>query len=504
MRFLIKSPRRFAKSLYSKLLLYRPVIKVLGVLLNILGGLMFLCLFFSFYFNSPDKLALFTAGTICSVIGLALWLSNYQTVTRVGKREGYLIVSLGWLCMASFGTLPYLFSGVIPDFTNAFFETMSGMTTTGATVLHDIEIVPQGVLFWRSLTQWIGGMGIIVLTVAIFPLLGIGGIELFVAEAPGPTSDKIHPRIRDTAKVLWAIYVSLTGLLTIILFLEGMTFYDAINHALTTMATGGFSTKNASMAFYSPLIQYTIIVFMLLAGTNYTVLYFGLSGKLRKVWNSDEFRFYIFVISLLTFLISLAVWVTLNSSFEKAFRDVLFQIVSLITTTGFVTADYTAWSPALTVFFFILLFSGACAGSTSGGIKLIRHLVFFKNSILEFKRLLHPRALIRIKVDKKVVAPRVLTHILVFLLLYLFLFIGGSILMSIILPNDDQNFLTAIGSVATALGNVGPAIGNVGPTDNFADIPKFGKWVLSVLMLLGRLELYSVLILFSPYFWRAN
>jgi trk system potassium uptake protein TrkH len=343
-------------------------------------------------------------------------------------------------------------------------------------------------------------MGIIVLTVAIFPLLGIGGVELFVAEAPGPTSDKLHPRISETAKRLWLIYVGLTFILGVLLFLEGMSVYEAVNHAFTTMATGGFSTRNSSMAAFSPTIQYTVCFFMFLAGTNYTIIYFGLKGKLRKVWSSDEFKAYTFIILFFSCCVTLAVHHAVDISWEQAFRDSIFQIVSLITTTGFVSADYTSWSVGLTLFFFLLLFVGACAGSTSGGIKIIRNLVFFKNSILEFKRILHPRAVIPLRLNGEIVKGRIITHIIIFLLLYLSLFMMGSLLLAAM----GLDFMTAIGAVATCLGNVGPGIGKVGPVDNFAWLPGNIKLVLSFLMLLGRLELFTILVLFTPYFWKAN
>ena len=343
-------------------------------------------------------------------------------------------------------------------------------------------------------------MGIIVLTVAIFPLLGIGGVELFVAEAPGPTSDKLHPRISETAKRLWLIYVGLTFVLTVVLYLEGMTPYEAINHAFTTMATGGFSTRNASMAAFSPTIQYTVCFFMFLAGVNYTIIYFGLKGKLKRVWASEEFKAYLLLVGLFTVIATIAVQAATAHGWEQSFRDSLFQIISLITTTGFVSADYTSWSGGLTFFFFILLFVGACAGSTSGGIKIIRHLVFFKNSILEFKRIIHPRAMVPLRLNGERVRGRIITHIIIFLLLYLSLFVIGSMVLSIM----GLDFMTAIGAVATSLGNVGPAIGKVGPVDNFAWLSNEVKLFLSFLMLLGRLELFTILVLFTPYFWKAN
>lgn len=485
---------------------FKQIFRVISVLQIILGGLMLTGLPFSLYFKSGDAMSLLLSALVCIVTGVVLWFSSKSKNRSVNKREGYLIVTFGWMFMVTFGMLPYLISGEIPRVADAFFETMSGITTTGASVLNDIEAVPHGILYWRSLTQWIGGMGIIVLTVAIFPLLGIGGIELFSAEAPGPTSDKIHPRIQETAKRLWLIYVALTVLLVAILKIGGMTLFDAVNHALATMATGGFSTKNASlMAYDTPVIQYAIILFMFLAGTNYTVTYLALKRKFDRVWKNDEFKAYLFFVGLLAVIVSVSVFSIQNQGdqkmpFEKAFRDSLFQIVSIITTTGFVSADYTAWSPALTMLFFVLLFLGACAGSTAGGIKFIRHLVFFKNSYLEFKRLLHPRAVVPLKLNEQVVAPRIMTHVIIFLLLYMIVFIVGSLLMSAL----GYDFMTSVGAVATSLGNVGPGIGDVGPVDNFAHLSDAAKWILSFLMLLGRLELFTILVLLSPYFWKSN
>lgn len=481
------------------------VINVIGVLLILLGGFMLTILPFSYYYDVGDDLSIELAAFITIFIGFLTWFWSRNSDNRIGKREGFLIVGGGWMVISLFSSFPFLFSGAIPDFTNALFESVSGLTTTGASVLNDIESVPKDILLWRSLTQWIGGMGIIVLTVAIFPLLGIGGVELFVAEAPGPASDKIHPRIKETAKRLWFIYLGLTILLMVILYWAGMGAFDAVNHALTTMSTGGFSTKNASIAhFNSPTIEYVLALFMLIGGINYTIIYFGLKGNFKKVWRSDEFKTYLFWVLLLTTVVFFAVFQVTDYTFEKAFRDSVFQVASIVTTTGFVSADYTSWAPVLTLLFFLLLFSGACAGSTSGGVKIIRHLVIFKNSSLEIKRLLHPKAIIRTKVDGKIVAPRILTHILVFIQLYVFLFVIGSLVMAIILSNFEQPFLSSIGAVATALGNVGPSIGELGPLDNFSNVPAAGKWLLMLLMLMGRLELFTIIIFFTPYFWRRN
>lgn len=478
-----------------------PVSNVVGVLLLIVGFMMLTAIPFSLYHGSQDTQALLLSSGLTIAAGLISWFYKFHSGAQVNKREGYLIVGLGWLSMVSFGALPYLFSGVLAHPIDALFETVSGMTTTGASVLNDIENLPKGILFWRSMTQWLGGMGIIVLTVAIFPLLGFGGIELFVAEAPGPTSDKLHPRIQVTAKRLWLLYVGITSLLCLLLWLEGMSFYEAINHALTTMATGGFSTRNASIAaFSSPLIQYTLIIFMFLAGTNYSMIYYMTRRKWTRVWNNEEFKTYLILVVLLAIAITPVVIQHGTNSWEQAFRDTLFQVVSLITTTGYVSADYTTWGTPVLLICVALLFLGASAGSTAGGIKIIRHLVFFKISINEFKKLLHPQAIIPLKLNGQPVSTRIAIHILVFLLLYLSTFFVGTLVVSMM----GLDFETAVGAVATSLGNVGPGIGQVGPTDNFAWLSYDIKAVLSFLMLLGRLELFTLLVIFTPYFWKLN
>lgn len=483
------------------LLNIQPISNVIGALLIFVSILLFACIPFSIGLEDGEWTSFLWSGIASLTLGGASWLYKFKSSAAVNKREGYVIVVLSWLSVSILGMLPYLFSGSIPELHNALFESMSGFTTTGATILEDIESVSPSILLWRSLTQWIGGMGIIVLTVALFPLLGIAGIELFVAEAPGPTSDKIHPRIKDTARTLWFIYVGLTSVLISLLYLEGMSWFDAINHGLTTMATGGFSTKNASMAYFSsPLIQYTIAFFMLLAGTNYTLIYFGLRGRFKKIYQNEEWRMYMIVIGLSVVIGTIGLISSIGLAWEESFRNILFNTISLITTTGYVSVDYMSWNNGFSIFFFLLLFTGACAGSTSGGIKLIRHLVFMRNTILEFKRVLHPRAMIRMKINGKLVAPRILTHILVFLLVYLFLFVMGVILLSF----SGLDFMTSVGASATSIGNVGPGIGSVGPVDNFAHLPVSSKYVLTFLMMCGRLELFTVLVLFFPYFWRDN
>ncbi len=480
---------------------YKVILKLVGVLFVLVGFFISTSLPFSIYFDEGDFQALLFSALVSFGVGGSLYYATRKQTRNIQKRDGYLIVAIGWLSVVLISTLPYLFSGTFTLFTDAIFESVSGLTTTGASTLTDIEAVPKGILYWRSLTQWIGGMGIIVLTVAIFPLLGFGGIELFAAEAPGPTSEKIHPRIKETAKRLWLVYVGLTATLMVILWINGMTFYDAVNHAFTTMATGGFSTKNASIAYFNtPGIQYPLILFMFLAGTNFGVTYLALTGKIKSILKDDEFRLYTlsFIITGLFFFI--VILNVTDTHFEQAIRDAFFQVISLMTTTGFVSADYTSWTPYLTFIAFILLFVGGSAGSTAGGIKMIRHWVLWKNSVLELKRLLYPRAIIMTRFNGSLVKEKTVNHIVVFFVTYLSIFAIGSLVLTIL----GVDFVTALGAAATSIGNVGPGIGNVGPVDNFAHFSPTIKVVLSVLMLMGRLELFSILILFSPYFWRSN
>lgn len=474
---------------------------ILGILLLINGGFMTLCLPISFYYGEDDWIAILTSGLITLGTGFLLrYFTRNKKSKELKKKDGYLIVTAGWIVMSIFGALPYIISGSIPNFSNAFFETISGYTTTGASILNDIEAVPNGILFWRSLTQWIGGMGIIVLALAILPFLGIGGMQLFVAEAPGITPDKLQPRIQETAKRLWFLYVGLTLAEAIALYFAGMGPFDAINHSLTTMATGGFSTKNDSLQFAEPVIQYIVIFFMFLAGTSFTLTYFGLKRNFKKVYKNEEFRVYFLFTVVITLIVTITLLVVKDQPIETSFRDALFQVVSLITTTGFVSADYTSWAPFLSVLFFILLFVGGSAGSTAGGVKVIRHIVLFKNSFLELKRQLHPSAIMPVRISGKAVEQSIVYNVLAFIMIYILVFLVGVTLLS----SMNVDFDTAFGAVATSLGNVGPGIGDVGPVDNFSGMPTAGKWLLSALMLLGRLELFTVLMLLSPHFWRKS
>jgi trk system potassium uptake protein len=477
----------------------RVVANIIGLLLVFNGLFMLLCLPASLYYNPSDLIPISFSGSLTIGTGLLLWVfTRSQGKPNVRKREGFLIVTSGWLAMVLSGTLPYIMSGSVINLTDAFFESMSGYTTTGATVIADLDVIPRDIILWRSITQWLGGMGFIVLAVAILPVLGIGGMQLFMAESSGIRYDKVQPRIRETAKRLWLIYVGLTFLQMILLSVAGMSWFDSINHALTTMATGGFSPYNDSAAGFTPVVQYIIIAFMFLAGTSFTLLYFVFNGRPQRLWESEEWRFYAGFVALLTIVMAFMIAQVDGNGGEKAFRDALFQVVSLITTTGFVSADYTSWTPFLTMLFFLLLFFGACAGSTSGGVKLVRHIILAKNSILELKRQLHPSAVIPVRLNSRAINPTVTYSIKAFIMLYLIIFALGCVVMAML----GLDFETSLGAVATSLGNVGPGIGNVGPTDNFAQMPVAAKWCLSALMLIGRLELFTVIVLFTPYFWK--
>ena len=473
---------------------------------------MLLAALMSLIYKDGVALQITYAGLIVMFLGGLTMLVTKNPNKEMGKREGYIVVTFGWLIMALSGTLPFVFTDTIPNFTNAFFETMSGYTTTGSTILTDIESLPEGILFWRSITHWIGGMGIIVLAVAILPLLGIGGMQLFAAEAPGPSADKLHPRITDTAKRLWLIYFGYTIAETILLQVAGMSFFDAINHSMATLSTGGFSTKNASLAYWNgqPIIQYIVIVFMFLAGTNFVLSYFMFKGKVKKIIHDEEFKLYFKFIVIFTVLAALIIYFYADVSVssinhpmvwgegESAFRHALFQVLTIVTTTGFVTADFTLWTPFLMVLFFGLMFLGGSAGSTAGGVKVVRHLLMIKNGFVEFKRTLHPNAILPVRYNKRSISGDIVFNILAFFILYMLSFIVGALGFSLL----GLDFESSVGVAASSLGNVGPALGYFGPVDNFYNMPTLGKWWASFLMLIGRLELFTVLILFTPFFWR--
>ena len=478
---------------------FKLIIRVLGLLLLIEGLLIIFCIVLSLIYRENEIGSLAISGLITMGAGGVMWLVTMGSNRNLNARDGFLIVSLCWILFSLFGSLPFYISGEIPGYTDAFFETVSGFTTTGASILNDIEAMPHALLFWRSMTQWLGGMGIIVLSLAILPLLGIGGMQLFVAEVPGPTPDKFHPRIKETAKRLWAIYIIFTFSETILLLFGGMNLFDAICHSFTTMATGGYSTKQASIAYWdSPYIHYVITLFMFFAGTNFTLSYFAMHLDFKKVFRNEEFRFYLGFVIAFILLVTGVLFFSQHLSFERSFRDAAFQVVSIITTTGFVTADYLMWVPVLWVIIFMLMFFGGSAGSTGGGIKILRVMLFVKNSAAELKRLIHPNAVIPVRFNGNAVPPEIINNVFAFISFYILTVGIGLTVMSGLGYDLD----TSLGAVAATLGNIGPGIGEVGPVFNYAHLPDFGKWFLSFLMLIGRLELFTVLIIFSPGFWR--
>ena len=432
--------------------------------------------------------------------GLGILLGR-KTEKRLGKREGYIIVALVWIVFSLFGMLPFYLSGAIPTITDAFFETMSGFTTTGSSILTDVETLSHGLHFWRSLTHWLGGMGIIVLSLAILPFFGIGGMSLYTAEATGATYEKLRPKIRDTAKLLWGIYVLLTAVEALCLSLLGMDVFEAICHSFSTLATGGYSTRNAGMAAFSPAIQYVVTIFMFLAGINFSMLYFLFKGKFNRLKEDEELHWYVGAVVVLTVVMTLAL-LFLDKSYpsndvEKAFRDSVFVVVTLMTTTGFSGVDYTLWHPLLLCIAIFLLFTGASAGSTAGGMKWSRLAFMFKNVRCEFMRLIHPNAIIPVRMNGKVVNSSVANGIVAFLFVYMVTVLLGTIVFTFFgLPLSE-----AFGAAATSIGNVGPGLGLSGPAGNFALMPVPVKWIMSFFMLLGRLELFTVLLIFTPSFW---
>jgi len=491
----------------------RIIIHIMGLLMLCNGCFMLLAALVSGIYDDGATLSISLAAIVTIFVGISAMFFTRGHEKQVKRKEGYIIVTFGWLALTVSGMLPYLFSDAIPNVTNAFFETISGYTTTGASILDDIEVMPEGILLWRSLTHWIGGMGIIVLAIAILPLLGIGGMQLFAAESPGPSPDKLHPRITDTAKRLWLIYLGYTIAETVLLKLAGMNFFDAINHSLATLSTGGFSTKNLSLAYWNdePMIQYITILFMFLAGSNFVLSYFAFKGKIQRIIRDEEFKMYTFLIIFFSITAALVIYYRADvpvsdyhpqvfGAAESSFRHGLFQVISVLTTTGFVSADFTGWTPFLTVFFFGLMFLGGSAGSTSGGIKIMRHIMIIKNGLLEFRRSLHPNAVLPVRYNGKSVRANIVYNIVGFFVLYMLLFLIGAL----VLGTMGIDFVTALGGAASSLGNVGPAFGSLYPLSNFNDLPDAGKWWLGFLMLAGRLELFTVLILLTPYFWKRT
>lgn len=480
----------------------RIVGRVLGFILMFIGLFMALPALFSWYYGSDDLASILLSSSLTILLGALMALLFRPRNGLNGElriRDSFAIVVLGWALVSALGALPFCFSGYIPSFADAFFETMSGFTTTGATILPIVEKLPPGLLFWRSLTHWLGGMGIIVLSLAILPLTGVGGNQLYKAEIPGPTPDKITPRVRQTASTLWKVYVLLSALETLLLLFDGMNLHEALCQTFGTMATGGFSTRTASITgFHSLFTEAVIIVFMLLAGMNFTLHFHGLRGKPSAYWKSEEFRFYMGVIAVFTLLLTVDNLLAGTYRLGVSFRHSLFQTVSITTTTGYTTADFGSWSSAAQLILLLLMFIGGCAGSTGGSIKVIRILIILKAGMVELKKLLHPRAVIPVRIDGRSIPPAVVINIVGFMFLYLGLLLVSTLIMTFM----GIDIISSFSAVTASLGNIGPGLGAVGPAAHYQHLPLGAKWLLSFCMLAGRLEIYTVFVLFTRDFWK--
>jgi len=485
----------------------KTILNILSALLTILGLTMLFPAFVSWLYDESDVIFCLQSAGLAVVIGLPIWFMSRKS-RKLRNRDGFIIVTFSWIITALAGALPFYISGAIPNFTDAFFEAMSGVTTTGASILgnqqtlphlqNGIESLSHGLLFWRSFLQWIGGMGIILFTIAILPLLGVGGVQLFKAEVPGPVTDKLRPRVRETAKLLWIVYLGITVLETLLLGIAGMGWFDAICHAFTTMPTGGFSTKNASIeAYNSGAIEYIIIIFMIIAGTNFSLHFRALSGNINSHITDKEFKVYFSLIFFVTAIIFLRLALHGEIS-EENFRASLFQTVSLVTTTGFSSADYELWPYFVQCVLLCLMFVGGMGGSTGGGMKIIRVFVLFKYMALATQRMLHTKAIIPIRIGNRFISEDVISNTLGFFLFYVSIFIFTTVALTLM----NVNLESAIGAAASAIGNIGPGLADFGPTDNYALLPDFGKWLLTFCMLLGRLEIFTIIVIFSRVFWK--
>lgn len=474
---------------------FNVVLHVLGGLLRFLGAIMIIPLLVALYYgDSPYPFlvsVIFTGG-----LGILLY-RRYQSTEEWKIREGFAIVAFGWLAAALFGSIPFILDGI--PVINAFFESMSGFTTTGATVLLDIEAHSKSILFWRSMTQWIGGMGIIMLFIAILPKLGVAGRQLFRAEAPGPTEDKLKPRIRETAKLLWLVYFFISLAEVIALLLAEMSLYDAIVHTFTTMACGGFSPYGQSIAaFNSPLIEGIITVFMFIAGANFALHYRTLHSDRSSLLKDDEFKFYLFVVVLATVFLTFSLWSYMGEEILIAFRHAVFQVVSITTTTGFATVDFNMWVDPSKIVLLAVMFIGGCAGSTSGGVKVVRILLLFKYARRALFKSIHPKAVKPIKFNNKSVPDDVMQAIVSFVVIYFMIFAISASLLSLM----GMDIISSVTSSIATLGNIGPGFGLVGPMANFDAVPLLGKLLLIANMWIGRLEVFTVMVLLTPEFWR--
>ena len=477
------------------------VVKVLGFLMLVTAGCLLLPALVSLHYRESDWIwFLVSAGIGAAVGGGTLVVLRDAPDLRV--REGFAVVAFGWLCVGLLGAVPFWLSGQIPSFTDAAFESISGFTTTGASILTDIESRSHGTLFWRAFSQWLGGMGIVLLAVAILPLLGIGGMQLYRAEVPGPMAERLTPRIRETAKRLWAVYFLLTVLEIASLMIAGMGPFDAICHSFATMATGGFSNHSSSIGGYAtPAVEWIIILFMFLAGTNFSLHYLSMTGRWRVYHRDEEFRFYLSIMLVCVMVIAgVLVSVNFYPTWHDTMRHTVFQVTSILTTTGFGTSDYLLWPPVAHALLLVLMTVGGCAGSTGGGIKVMRVFILLRHAKLELKKILHPRGVFTLWFNNRALSPALQTNVLGFFLLYMVVYIAGVLILTF----GGRDIVTSVGATAATLGNIGPGLGLVGPAGNYAFLVDWEKWLLVLFMLIGRLEIFTVLVLFLPEAWRRS
>jgi len=479
---------------------WRYIFHTVGLLSLLLGLTMTAALPVGLYYADGSVSSILLAIGITTVSGFLMYLGKRGTSREtVTLREGMAIVSLGWVVVSLFGALPFYLGIESCSFTDAFFESTSGFTTTGASILQDIEGVSKSLLLWRSLIQWLGGMGIIVLSLAILPFLKAGGMQLYKAEVPSPVPDKLKPRVKETAVILWKVYALLTIIQVILLLLGGMDLFDSLCHAFTTMPTGGFSPRNASLAHYqSTYFDTIVIIFMILAGMNFALHYQFLRGRPLAFWRDAECRFYLLLLVGLILMVSFNIYGDVYASIGQSLRFGAFQVVSIMTTTGFATADYTQWPSMSQLILLGCMFIGASAGSTGGGVKCLRVMLLWKYCYRELFTLVHPKSVAHLKIGGKAVPDEIVRSIIGFSALYMGLFAFCSILLA----GLGVDFITSLGAVAASIGNIGPGFGLVGPVGNYAEIPVAGKWLLTWCMLLGRLEIYTFIIFITPQFWR--
>lgn len=479
----------------------KAIFRIIGFLLLFEALSLLSCIPVALYYGEP------TEYLLLSVAAMVVSGSFFAYVCRkagrnVSRKDGYIVVTVIWIIFSLFGSLPYMLSGYIPSFTDAFYETMSGFTTTGSSILSNIESLPRSLLFWRALTHWIGGLGIVFFTVAVFPIFGLGDMHLFAAESVGPMRAKLHPRISVTARWILTVYIGLTVIATVAFYAAGMGWFDSLCHSMSTVSTGGFSTKQASIAaFGSPLIEYVTILFMFIGGVSLSLQYlFIFKGRVKELFRDTEFRTYLMFVLFFTAIISVGLFLTTTMTAEWSFRTALFQVVSIQTTTGFATVDYTLWSPLLWLMLCGLMFVGACSGSTSGAMKCVRVATLFKVMWNEFKRIVHPNAVLPVRMARKIVPTSVQSAILAYTVIYFFMVIVGLVVNMAF----GIDFLNSFGLSVASVGNVGPALGNYGPMDSLALLPAGVKWFCSFQMLVGRLEFFAVLLLLTPIFWKRQ